>query len=1637
MRLGQHETTGKRLHRLGFVSTYEIGNSKRPLLAKVVEADGLPADEMLTHASDDLLASARLQHAAEDRPGIVEVIDLGEHQYGRSTQAYAIYERYDDNARLFLGSRARPDAATVVDILEQARAALQGFAEVTGRPHGHATLSNILIKKRSDATAPTIALTDPLPAIADPARAEQADRRALGNLLLAVVTGRSAEALRSVEVPPDRDWASVFGSAGANAARQLCHDLLFDTGTELPTADTLEQSLRERQGPINKKSIATVAAMVLLALAVGLGVMLTRPPAAPTAELGDAAKALARHPVHFRRFLQAQDPEAPNYQRLSEFLVLLSVEPWDPEANRRPPTGAGSVHEIYTQLRSADTTLKSSQLGRTSTAMEGLWRAIASTPDDAPHERWDAVARAMLAVDQDETSRNARLMFGAITTMADNFDAASRASADYGENQRARIDSIRSTLSERGFDDPIESIALLEQRIEQLDKTLFEFFAPREPITAPAANTIDAPNETGPRPGQTESPAEQSDERPSNEPGIEPTDPTRTATNPGLPDLTRIEIAELFDAALALEELTRTVEAELNRVNDIGEPVQILQAMRSDALVQFAPPAFRAPARQPLSQIASALTRDFDAALTSDLTNLLDERNTNDRWDTTVDLARRFDETARLRTAARGMIERLRSTGVVAELGWLADDESQWLTAVQGVDALGERPADQWSLADWAVFLATPRFDADPQRFAIDAWTEQLESWESALREADENNDPRYADLRTTAAESLRAPDASVHLAHWPTPERYRVVTARYDDLMQRVEVAVRLLDPCYPLRADYIETTIAELESRLSQPISGITPESEQLIREIVGTVRDRDEVRADRSATPNHPRPQCANAARFVERLETLIETLRAEQNEPRESADPALANRVTRVYLAGLRHALFADGESPTTEGWTDTLAARMFAEQPPATTNWADPESVATAVARLQDLHVQLHEAIDNWEWRDPENFEGIQATMDEINNAHAIARGSMPPIILNAALDDAWRRDRLRFARLDASKDWLCRDEPSEPYFRQAIIAGMLPDEVLTPELQGNALQDSAEFAFLWVYRRDGCPIEQLPIPESSDDLIETSQFVDAMDEALEGAPDFPELKLLPERLRNEALMAVVGFATDHMTADDWNQLTATDSEPVQARRLAFKRLGMPLDAPGADDASNPWLTHIDGMPALSHRARANWALWDAITKLSDPANADEDRARGVIDQLITRWSTIESNAPQDDSNFASRARDIAALPSRLAARPPDFTIPGTLPAGWSARNLDDRWNAIEVSIPSHGIHRFLGARAGQSRGYPTAYIAQNEISIGFMNALLAALPDAPQREILARLGEAAELNRSTLAAAGWTVRGGQIVPNDPVGRANEVDRAIDGSLSSHGWFSLLPRRDGGFATIAVRQPTLPNTAPPTADTPIHMFPGEILLELLSRIPANRPPRVPTLDEWEQLAGSLSADRHTLNLRDRAFQDALLAEVEFLGQEPDSARFISTFRIGRTSRNAAKRILPNAAARELRRHHESDNDRQALFAVVNQDGWLNPGDESTRLRHGFGNVAELVSVPSLDPPHGVVGGSALSTPNEFGERLNDPLPLRERDLGRAFTDVGFRIAIDAPGGQPYVQVALQTLRSLNFLPPAGQ
>lgn len=1617
MRLGQHETTGGRLHRLGFVSMYQVGDDQARLIAKVVESDGLPADEMLKQASDDLLAAANLQRAAEDGPGIARVIDISQYQdrgFGATTQAYAIYQRFDDNARQLLGPRSRPDAATVLDLLEQLRAALAGFAAATARPHGHATLSNILINAAHESKGPVVALTDPLPAIADPHRAAQADRRALGGFLLAMVTGRSAESLRSVEVPPDRDWVSVFGSVGASNARGLCQELLFDGSTALPVPETLEQALRYRQGPINSKSIAAVAAAVLLLIAGGIAWMLTRPPAAPTAQLSDAAAALARYPTNFRRFVQAQDPASPDYQRLSDFIVLLSQDPWDEALSHRPPTGPGTVHAIYREIQQANQTLTTSQLGRSSTALEGLWRSIAITPDEAPLARWDAVARSMLASGQDETSRSAQFMFGAIKTMADDFDEAGQAATAFTEAQRARLSRVREAIEQRGIVAPLDSLALMEARIAAVDAQLTAFLAPRE-AAAPAGTSLPVP-EPDADPAEAREPSE------SDEPDS-PSDASGEAAAPGLPSLTRVDIAELFDAALALEHLLGALEAGVGRSSDLGEPIQIVQGLRSDSFTALAPPAYRADAKPIMEHIAASLLRDYDQAVHSDLEQLLSQRARQDRWDTTIDYAWQFKHAADIRRQAKAITERLRSTGVVAELGWMASD------------GLIDAPSRDWPAPVWTELLAQPRFQADPTLYSIEAHLEQTERWEQDLRAADETNDPRYAPLRQLTESALHSPQQQRAYAHWPTPERHRVVAAAYDDLLERVEVAVRVLDPCYPLKAAFIPKTLAEVRQRFASGIEGVDEETEALIAQIIATVDQRDEVRADRSTQPSHPRVECANAARFAERLEALLVQLREERARSGSSGSQAWADRAARVYHAGLRQAWFNTAEASPTQ-WTASLASRMFAEQSPAGTNWAEPEAIAGFVRTMAQQQEALHAALRNWAWADAEGFAAIQSLMDAIDHTNAAASGASPSVAIDAARDEAWDRDRIAAARLLAAEHWLCSDHPSEQAFRRAIIAGALPEEVMSSDLQGNWLRDDAEFAFLWVRRRNGCPVEPWPVPESSYELLDTAKLIEVMQNAIQAAPidasrSFPELEELPERLRTEGLFAAAGFATNHMTPEDWRHLAQLDNAAAEAQRQAFRQLGMPLEA----EAGSLWFEPKADSPPISARVRANWALWDAITKLQSPENAEETRARAVVDELVSRWSVLAREEGGSDGYLAERARAMAMLPGQLAARPPDFTLPGALPQGWHAVQADANWGAVDVTIPGFGVHRFIGARTGRTSGYPTAYIAREELSIHMVNALLAALPAGVREEKVRGLEEVAAQSRSLLGPVGWTMQGGKAVPADAVSRGNEVENALDGALSSHGWFSLLPRRDGSFASLAARQPALPGVGAPTAQTPVQMVPADFMIGLLSAVPVNRPMRLPTLSEWSQLAGSYTGGAGSLSLRDRSFQRALQAEVEFFDQNAESARFVSTFRMGRTARDGAERVLPHAASRELGHPLASDSDDgHALFMPVDQGGWVSGGDEPGRLRHAYGNVAEIVATPGQEQTHAAVGGSALSLRSDFGESLTDGIPMRSRDLNRPFADAGFRIAFDAPEGQPFAQVALERLMGFGFLSP---
>ncbi len=123
---------------------------------------------------------------------------------------------------------------------------------------------------------------------------------------------------------------------------------------------------------------------------------------------------------------------------------------------------------------------------------------------------------------------------------------------------------------------------------------------------------------------------------------------------------------------------------------------------------------------------------------------------------------------------------------------------------------------------------------------------------------------------------------------------------------------------------------------------------------------------------------------------------------------------------------------------------------------------------------------------------------------------------------------------------------------------------------------------------------------------------------------------------------------------------------------------------------------------------------------------------------------------------------------------------------------------------------------------------------------------------------------------------------------------------------------------------------------------------------------------------------------------------------------------------------------------------------AFYDLDDGSLWLAPPADTpadtpdpTRFQHLTGNVAELVTLRSvdpsilLDPTNGdpaarraafrrrfadafaVVGGSALSPPDL---PLDKPLPLAPRDLGRAFADVGLRPAFQPVTLTPTQQIA---------------
>ncbi|MGP1345675.1 MAG: hypothetical protein ACTS3F_03280 [Phycisphaerales bacterium] len=1655
MRLGRFATNGERLHRLGFVSIYAIDDAGERLVAKVVETDGLPAEDLFEHAGEDLLASARLLRDAEGVPGLVRVVDLGEAS-GGDAGAWVVYRRYDDNARMLLGHECRFGADEVLGAVERVRGALAGFRESTGRPHGHATLTNILIDRErgegggngQGALGERIALTDPLPAIADESRSAQSDRRALGGWLLAVVTGRGADSLRGVEIPADRAWTRVFGSIGGARARALCHDLLFDGGEDLPTPETLAEALRFKEGAVNRRSVSVVAASLLAVLLGMVGWVVFGPEPPPTASREQAGEALARYPVQFRRILSARDSSGGAYERRSEFSAVVlgvGVEGLGTASDAEFDADR-ALQEVIERLAMTERAI---QVGRlTNDRSERLLNALNElTSFDQPLLVWDDVAGAVLLVDENEESGDARVLFGAIVAVAEELDAAAARAKVFVEGERARIERIGEGLTACG---PSESARLLQANIDELDGRLFELLAAREP----APRGLDGADGTTPN-GSDAPPAEGDshavgDAGPSPEAlgsdGAEPDDEkARIAQDPGLPDLSAPDLVRLFDSARAHQQVGGSLEAAMGRSgNPVNESLALIERLRDPSFAErFVVPAYRDAANEPLELIACSLARDFDQALSGDLRSLLDERAkegpAKDRWDASIDRSERFDRVAAVRGVGAGLVESLSSQSAANELAWVYGDASLWRSTLDGASGLEQvGPVSEWRPEAWRTLLGTDRFLADPSA-VIAPSIEATREWADNLVKAAAPDDLRYEWLNEDASAVLSAPESDPDFAHWGTAQRHLFVVANYADLRGQLELAVREVDPCFPLMAGFIRQRVLEpLESRYAGEVDGLSPEVAELVREVIRSGGERPELLASASPTPNHPREKCANATIFERRLEELVGALREHERSADDAYEASWRDRAERVYAASLRHAFFADGSSPD-GGWTAPLGTWMFSD-PASGSRLADglplatPEMVGEVVSNAAALNEELRQDLDLWLWVDVDGFLAMRERHARLQGIAGEAHRSdptKPSVRIASAYDADWLGIDAAVQRLLRFEEWICEAEPTEREVIQAIVSSVLPEGVV-PVTDDRELRRGFEVAFVWVARVRKCPPPEPLIPETPDMLIEHAKVAETMARVFDReAPrqQNPELDELSGQLELNWREIAIGYANDRLGAEDWSTLAEFTTDPALALRRSFAFLGLPL-GPG-EQSDRAW-SEAGEASVLAVRVRANWALWNAMVRLSALDIDDEVGARGVIDELAQRAAALRSEVVRsEDTGLDDWLSAIVRLPDELKALPPDFEQAGALPRGWSARSGDDFRN-IDVEVPGIGARRFLGVRTDGGGGYPTAYIAREELAIGDMNALLDSMPGARKAAAIETLERADEANSTEPAAVGWTMdrNAGRLIPHSVETRWIQGGEQFDAELSSGGWFTLR-NRDTNFKSAVGRDSLLPGVTPPTDRTPVQMIAPRLMIDLLAMFGDPSPVRVPKIEEWRQAAGEFDAALPGLNMRDRLWRLAVLGEWDRFRNAGDG-RFLSSFRIKRSPGRQTLRqsaFVVDAEADGRAQFWSQIDDGSSLFVPVEVGGA--PGG---RLAHGYGNVAEVVDLGGGG--YGVVGGSALSGVGDFGPGVDQPIPLSPDNAGieRAFADVGFRLAITPPPSQPYVLVARDRLGEIGFLAP---
>jgi hypothetical protein len=333
-------------------------------------------------------------------------------------------------------------------------------------------------------------------------------------------------------------------------------------------------------------------------------------------------------------------------------------------------------------------------------------------------------------------------------------------------------------------------------------------------------------------------------------------------------------------------------------------------------------------------------------------------------------------------------------------------------------------------------------------------------------------------------------------------------------------------------------------------------------------------------------------------------------------------------------------------------------------------------------------------------------------------------------------------------------------------------------------------------------------------------------------------------------------------------------------------------------------------------------------------------------------------------APGDDQDTARWLETLAEIPLTTQGAPVDMTRLGPAVAGWSGE-LSTDGNRLTYRSRRPGPEHELVFHWVAAERVPPFFLCATELPVGLMLDLLAK-PEVKDRlfPVLKRVA-------------------GIRSDDDPRQGPTVWRTDLRGVQLNHRW--LMPRPGWKEQLYPDNIPV----DPPTRKHPVQYLPPEAALFVARDVLGCR---LPSPEEWNEIAATGRLE--IANVRDVLWQRAHDNFVS-LGVRGDSPFASDLARPGEAVPLKTDRSLRSATAR---------NDGLIWFAEVTTGG-------GEPFHHLLGNVAEYLYDEAQNRFY-VAGGSAMSPPEIDPAR---PFAVEAAMAAGGFADVGFRLALSAPGG----------------------